>query len=285
MNRYEAIYIRKSVRRYSEKAIPADLLHQITNCSEKLPFLQEEGCCRIRIYSAKEAQKKIRGVFRVNAPYYMAVFTKKTEFALVEAGCYAERLVLYMTTKGLGTCYQGGCKLEKSQIPADMQLAIIVAFGYADGELTREAVRAKRQPLSKLCYFRENIGEDIRLMLKAARLAPSAMNHQPWRFLVKNDRLDLYLMEDSLFKNMFASRQLIDIGIALCHMLEAADEQWMSIEVLRDESKLEREAVPSDPKGSRSERKKTSGKGQLTAKILRQLRYIITIQKIRTDPS
>ncbi|MDY2627249.1 MAG: nitroreductase family protein [Lachnospiraceae bacterium] len=239
MNWYEAIYIRKSVRRYSTKAVPAELLKQIKNCAEKLKCLQEDSECCVELYNAREAQHKIKGPFCVNAPYYMAVFTKKTSFSLVEAGCYAQRLVLYMTTKGLGTCYQGGCKLKQSEIPENMQLAIVIAFGYAERGLVRNAEKASRQPLNRLCRFRENAGEEIRTMLKTARLAPSAFNRQPWRFAVWSDHIDLYLHRDPILKHFFGAIQLIDAGIVLCHLLEAADEQWYPVEVKRNEKLAE----------------------------------------------
>ncbi|MDO5410191.1 MAG: nitroreductase family protein [Lachnospiraceae bacterium] len=235
MNQYEAIYIRQSVRHYSRKAVPAVLLRQIKNCAEKLPFLQNEDCCFVKIYNAREAQKKIKGMFRINAPYYMAVFTKKTSFSMIEAGCYAQKLVLYMTTKGLGTCYQGGSKLAESEIPENMQLAMIIAFGYAERELTRESKLARRQALNKLCRFRATPSEEFRVMLKAARLAPSAMNRQPWRFVVWDDRIDIYLQEDVLLKKISMFSQLFDIGIVLCHLLEAADEQWLPVEAVRED--------------------------------------------------
>ena len=239
MNWYEAIYIRKSVRRYSKRAVPPVLLKQIRNCAEKVTLRQEDSKCTIRIYSAREAHQKIRGVFRVSAPYYMAVFTKKTAFSMVDAGCYAERLVLYMATKGLGTCYQGCCRLDPSEIPEGMQQAIIIAFGYAEKSLVRSTEHAKRQPLNKLCHFRENADEEIRSMLKAARLAPSSFNRQPWRFAVWSDHIELYVHRDPVLKHFFGAMQLIDAGIVLCHLLEAADEQWYPVEVKRNEKLAE----------------------------------------------
>ncbi|MDY4968646.1 MAG: nitroreductase family protein [Lachnospiraceae bacterium] len=239
MNWYEAIYIRKSVRRYSKKAVSPVLLKQIGNCAEKLHLLQADSRCSVKIYSAREAHHKIKGLFRVNAPYYMVVFTKKTSFGLVEAGCYAERLVLYMTTKGLGTCYQGCCRLSPEEIPEGMQQAIVIAFGYAEKSLVRSKEHVNRQPLNRLCQFRENAGEEIRSMLKAARLAPSAFNRQPWRFVVWADHIDLYLHKEPLLKHTVASMQLIDAGIVLCHLLEAADEQWYPVEIRRNEKAAE----------------------------------------------
>lgn len=257
MNWYEAIYIRKSVRRYSKKAIPSVLLEHIENCAGKINCLKEDECCSVRIYNAKEAQRKIKGAFRVHAPYYLAVFTKKTQAALLDAGYLAERLVLYMTTKGLGTCYQGGSRLQVSEIPKGMQLAVIIAFGYAEGDLVRDAKKAKRYPLNKICRFRENAGEEIRTMLKAARLAPSAVNRQPWRFSVWSDRIEVYMRKDGFVQKISSSSQMVDMGIVLCHLLEAADEQWFSVEMVREESKAE----------------------EIKKKYGGRLRYIVTIQK------
>lgn len=231
MNWYEAIYIRKSVRHYSRKTLSPALLEHIENCAKKLQFLKEEDACSIKIYSAKEMKAKSKGIFRVNSPYYMAVFSRKTPEALLEAGCYAERLVLYMTTKGLGTCYQGASQLDAKEIPAGMRLAVIIAFGYAEGKLIRDERKAKRYPLSKVCHFQENPGEEIRSLLKAVRLAPSACNRQPWRLAVWTDRIEIAVQKDRLIDAFAQNLQLLDVGIALCHLLEAADEQWLSVEL------------------------------------------------------
>ena len=244
MNRYEAIYIRKSVRRYSRKAVPSLLIQQIENCAQRLNFLEEESNCSVRIYNAVEAKSRLKGLFKVSAPYYMAVFAGTTPFALVEAGCYAERLVLYMTTKGLGTCYQGCCQLDPKEVPKGQQLAMIIAFGYAEGKLSREEREAKRQPLSRLCEFQAGTGDEIRTMLRCARLAPSALNRQPWRFRACNEQIEVFVEKDGAVpvrKSSSFSGQLFDMGIVLCHLLEAADELWIPLELVRDEKLAEEE--------------------------------------------
>ena len=235
MNWYEAIFFRQSVRRFLKKPVDGMLIERIENCASKLSYLRSTTTMQVRIVDRAEAKKVFKGPFMVEAPSYLVVLTKVGErFGLLEAGVFAERLVLYMTTKGLGTCYQGGIKLKAEEIPEGMCCAIVIAFGYAERELTRDAKKAKRKPLSKLCYFAEEPDLAIRDMLKSARMAPSAINRQPWHFHVWKDRIDLYIHADNPFEKATANSYLIDMGIALCHIMQSADEQWKSIEVVRD---------------------------------------------------
>lgn len=279
MNQYEAIEIRKSVRRYSEKTVPRVLIDQILNCADKIPTVFSEKTCEIRIYSALEAERKIKGKFRVKAPYYLAVFCGKSSAALVEAGCFAQRLVLYMTTKGLGTCYQGGSKLNEGEIPAGKQLATIIAFGYAEGQSFRDVKQIRRHPLNQLCSYREIVGEDMRILLKTARLAPSAMNRQPWRFEVWKDRIAIYVMEDSILKNMLVSGQLFDIGIVLCHILEAADELWLDVGITREDELAEQRMEIAEKKSIFRNMGKMSLADQLAKIAGQKQRYILTVRK------
>lgn len=52
------------------------------------------------------------------------------------AGCLMEQLSLYLFTKGIGSCYQGGAKLKKDQ-EKDLELVMIMAFGYPAAPLER----------------------------------------------------------------------------------------------------------------------------------------------------
>lgn len=279
MNQFEAIEIRKSVRRYSKNAVPKVLIDQILNCAGKIPAVFPEKTCEIRIYSALEAERKIKGAFRVKAPYYLAVFCGKSSTALIEAGCFAQRLVLYMTTKGLGTCYQGGSKLKAGEIPADKQLAAIIAFGYAEGQSFRDSRQIKRNPLNQMCSYHETVGEDMRTLLKTARLAPSAMNRQPWRFEVWQDRIAVYVVEDAILKNMLAAGQLFDIGIVLCHLLEAADELWMDVGITREEELADKDGRMAEKKSSFKASGKLSLADQLARMAGQRQRYVLTVKK------
>ena len=59
-------------------------------------------------------------------PYYFLFYAKKTEDYLLNAGYLLEQIVLYMTTKGLGTCYLG---MKNFKSEDEFEPIIAVAFG------------------------------------------------------------------------------------------------------------------------------------------------------------
>ena len=54
-----------------------------------------------------------------------------------------EQLILYMTVKGLGTCYLGGSRVKQT-VKNGKRLVMIAAFGWPEGKLYRESPLAKR---------------------------------------------------------------------------------------------------------------------------------------------
>ncbi|MHB1393427.1 MAG: nitroreductase family protein [Clostridia bacterium] len=61
-------------------------------------------------------------------------------------------------------------------------------------------------------------------IISAIRLAPSAVNTQPWRFVFKDDKVHVYSTKPGNFitRHFLGSLNLVDVGIALCHAMVAA---------------------------------------------------------------
>ncbi len=70
---------------------------------------------------------------------------------------------------------------------------MIMAFGYPAEPLERSYEDFRRIELKKLVTIRGAFGKVQRKLLEAARLAPSAMNRQPWRFVSSEDRIHLFV--------------------------------------------------------------------------------------------
>ena len=60
--------------------------------------------------------------------------------------------------------------------------------------------------------------------LEMVRLAPSAVNKQPWRMVVMDDIVHFYLQRSKNFRAGKLDMQKIDMGIALCHFELMANE-------------------------------------------------------------
>lgn len=241
MDLYEAVYNRKSVRHYKMELLPQDFFRNFRKFEQGLQPFVPELKYSVELFNAMDGEAKVKGLFRVKAPYYLVFFSEPGEYAMANAGYLLEQIVLYMTGHGVGTCYQGGVRAVGFQGPAGMEPLMVVAFGYADEKLHRESFRAKRLPLKELCVFKEDSTEETRLMLQAARLAPSAFNRQPWRFIVYQNRIHVFSRKEPKPLRTKSVWMELDMGIMLYHVTLAAEECWQDIEFARKENLASRE--------------------------------------------
>ena len=232
MNQYEAISYRKSVRKFETTPIAETLMKKIQRFIQELSPWSERCQWKMEMIdmtSQKGSAIAIKGFGLVQAPYYLVFYGEKGSEAKRNAGYMMEQMVLYLTTKGLGSCYQGGAKLQKEKRQDSLRPLLVMAFGYPMKRLLRDGAVAKRYPLKELCIFKEEVGEETKSILYAARLAPSAYNIQPWRFVVYKNKIHVFIRKKTWLERLGLSMQDVHIGIVLCHMQLAAEEQWLSV--------------------------------------------------------
>ena len=101
MTQYEAIGRRHSVRRFQMTAIDPHIMKQINCFIQTLAPLHPQAAYRIAVVEAYNTQKHVfKGMFLVQAPYYLVLSAKDHPFAAVNAGYVMEQLVLYLVSKG-----------------------------------------------------------------------------------------------------------------------------------------------------------------------------------------
>lgn len=235
MNLYEAIGIRQSIRKYLDKEITEALMGQIRSYWETITRLNDRIGIEFEIVNNIKKQAQLKGLWKVDAPYYLAVYSEPLDGYERNAGYMMEQMVLYLTAKGLGSCYLGGSKMKNEYRNGKKQV-ILLAFGYPEGKLHRESPLARRLPLNELCTFKEEAGEQMKTVLKAARLAPSAMNTQPWRFVVYADRIYVFAKKGRIPIKKYDEMKEFSIGIMLSHIMLAAEELWMELITTTEET-------------------------------------------------
>ena len=111
MNIFEAIFSRRSVRKYIMEPLETELLEQLRKMIDNLSVL--DSSCKVEFAIIDNLGKKsqAKGLLKADAPYYLAVYCENTPIAYRSAGYAAEQLVLYLTTKEIGTCYLGSAKI------------------------------------------------------------------------------------------------------------------------------------------------------------------------------
>jgi nitroreductase len=235
MNLYQMIFKRRSIRKFKKEEVPGQLLKDILYFGENIPRLHGDIQIKLGISENMEEHLPVKGLWKVEAPYYLVFYSEEKEGYLANAGYVLEHVLLYMTGKGLGTCYLGNTKVPEPG-PTGLKQVIVVAFGYPKTLLYRDPATAKRLPLKELCVFKEEAGESLKNILKAVRLAPSAMNTQPWRFIVYRDKIYVFSCREFLPSSSFVSMREICMGIMLAHLTIAAEEMWMNVKLEAEEA-------------------------------------------------
>lgn len=232
MNLSEAIYVRKSVRNFIMEPISPNTLGDIGNFYQEIPRLFPGIDTELGIIDNSRGQHKLKGLFGVKAPYYLALYSEITDKYQMNAGFILEQLCLYLTAKGFGSCIMGGAVVKGSQtMCGDKKLVMMVAFGKSKGAYTRQSSEAKRLPLKELCVYKEQPKEWALHVLEAARLAPSSYNSQPWRFVVYAKRIHIFSKKVNMER--FKKWDELNLGIMFAHMVIVAEEQWLDLDLIR----------------------------------------------------
>jgi len=180
----------------------------------------------------------------VGTDLYMGGKIKNVPNANIAFGYSFEAMVLYAQSLGIGTVWLGGT-MNRSAYEAAMELApdeimpCASPIGTAAKRMSvretlmRKGVKAdERLPFAELFFdgsFEKPLSPDnagiFSELLEMVRLAPSAVNKQPWRVIVKDHTAHFYLKRSSSVKpTAKLDMQMIDMGIALCHFALTAKE-------------------------------------------------------------
>lgn len=179
----------------------------------------------------------------VGTELYVGAKMKDAPNMNVAFGYTFEKLVLYAQSLGIGTVWIGGTmdrgSFEKAMgLGEDEVMPCVSPLGYPAKKMSiresmmRKGVKADvRLAFEDIVYwnsFEQPLTPDtagkLLLPLEMVRLAPSAVNKQPWRMVVMDDAVHFYLQRSKNFSGGKIDMQKIDMGIALCHFELMAKE-------------------------------------------------------------
>lgn len=239
MNTYEAIFKRKSVRKYNMEALAPEVLEDLRQYYRAIPGLFPGMDTELVIHNNVQNPKR-GGFLAPTAPYYLSFYSQEGEKNRMNAGCVMEQLSLYMTCRGIGSCYLGGRSfLKRNEEYKGQKLIMEMAFGVPQGTLTRDPSRANRIELKELCVLKEPMRSWMHHILEAARMAPSSFNSQPWRFLVSNGRIHIFSRKES--GGTRGKLSDFNLGVMLGHIMTAAEELWLEVDLIRLEDISQKE--------------------------------------------
>lgn len=235
----DIIKSRRSVRSYKADKLPSAVIQELKTYTDGIesPFSQ-----KVRLEFIDDILKKADGKIGTygiikGAQQFIIATIEDKENSLEQLGYVLEKLILYATSLGLGTCWMGGT-FKKSDfaklvdIKESEFLPIITPIGYpkeersmVDNFIRYAAGSNQRKPWRELFYNESfNISMEIedakehKEAFEAVRLAPSASNKQPWRILKKGNDYNFYLKSNIGYgEGLGFNIQKIDMGIAMCH--------------------------------------------------------------------
>lgn len=242
----ELIQNRRSVRTFDGREINGEDLEKLSSFMEKIenPY---QIPVKFKLLDAKAQKLSCPVVSGTNL--YVGAKVRREPHIEEAFGYSFEMLVLYAWSLGIGTVWIGGT-MDRAAFERAMELKegemmpCVSPLGYPAKKMSlkenmmRKAVKAdSRIPFESLFYdgsfdvplSKEKAGE-LAGALELVRLAPSAVNKQPWRAVVNENAVHFYLKRNKGFTSEAAGNlQKIDLGIGLCHFALGAKEKGLDI--------------------------------------------------------
>jgi nitroreductase len=240
-NNLAAIKRRVSVRSYDDRVVEPHLLERLlaqANTADRVT----DAPLHVALISGTEQTQRVLtymlgsyGLVLTPPHVLVGVIPSQNAIARVEMGYVLEQVVLEASRLELGTCWiAGSYDAERAGNAVGLapgeEAAAIIALGYPSRRgwgrvhtttLRRLARGHKRKPLKDIVFL-DRWGEPwsadsadpiLTSILEHARLAPSAVNRQPWRFIVRSRDIVLALVRP----------KPIDAGIVMAHVAVAAE--------------------------------------------------------------
>ena len=189
---------------------------------------------------------------------YIAGKMNRTAHAEEAFGYTFEKVVLFAEEQGIGTTWIAGTMNrnayetmmqvgENEVLPCISPLGIPAAKMGLKETMMRKGVKADtRLPFEELFFsgsfetpLTEETAGELKESFELVRLAPSAVNKQPWRLVLDGNTVHFYEKRSKGYVDEKGwDLQKIDIGIAMCHFAIGAEEAGKSIAMQIEDSQI-----------------------------------------------
>jgi nitroreductase len=270
----DLIQRRFSCRTYRKDALADDLRVKLGEFAATATRGPLEHSARFELLANSEQDpKRLRSLgtygFIQGASAYLVGAMDRDRFSPEDFGYLLEKIVLFATDLGLGTCWLGGTFTKSSfakkiNAQAHEVVPAVSPVGYIADKprrietwLKRSRGTKQRRSWSQLFFdasFENPLGHEhldgYTEALEMVRLGPSASNRQPWRVIKNGDVFHFYLQRTPGYRKNILSRwttvadlQRIDMGIAMCHFELTARELGLDGSWVKQEPQIE---LPDD---------------------------------------
>ena len=211
MELLEAIRQRHSVRRYTDQAIEPE---KVAIFREAIGNYNEES--GLNILLVLEEPRAFSGFLVTYGTFsgvknYLVMAAPKGRDWEEKVGYYGEKVVLLAQTLGLNTCWVG---LTYKKIPGAFQLreGDIVHCEISLGYGANQGVPHPLKPLEKFYEADGEVPDWFKAGLEAALLAPTAVNQQKFKFILRDGN-----QVEARALHSMVGYTVIDLGIVKCH--------------------------------------------------------------------
>lgn len=250
----EAVRGRRSVRTYNGKPLTAEDRQKLESFISSL----ESPFGVLIEYRFLDAERDgLSSPVIVGTDAYLGAKVPNVTNYEIAFGYDFERIVLYAQSLGIGTVWIAGTfdrpAFEKAMdVKENEIMPAVTPIGYPAAKMSvREAIMRRgvkaddRLPFETLFFngdFSSPLSQDgagaFENALEMVRLAPSAVNKQPWRVVIIGNIAHFY---EKKSKGMAARKfdvQRVDIGIALSHFALSLEESGIIGEFISNDPKL-----------------------------------------------
>jgi len=246
---------RKSVRDYKKTALKDEHIKELKAYANKSKKLISDIEVEILIMG-NEVFENLNGKagykgFMLDAPNYAILLSEKKDNYIKNAGYIGEEIVLKALDMQIGSCWVtfNDSDLVKSNlgINSDKEVVAIIALGYDDNKtkIINIPTIGANESKTKIEKVADNVSERLgvedivylnkwgcsataddlenRALLDAfhyARLAPSTLNRQPWRFILDDGMVVLAVRNDD---HTGTYEEEIDAGIVMLYFEAIVD--------------------------------------------------------------
>ena len=210
------VYKRKSMRKYSGQLTEQELA-QVKDYLQNLKPLCPEIKLEYEIVPTSETNCKFNG------EYCLIVYSEEANLWLANIGYMLEQWDLYLATLNIGVCWYGMGKVAETE-KNGLKYGIMLCFGKCGEEDFRTDVSEfKRKDTDDFWSIGDSDSDDLVFgeVEKIVRLAPSAVNSQPWEVEQEGNTLKVYRVKGNtpvLSGVLFKHWNKVDIGIFLAFL-------------------------------------------------------------------
>ena len=242
---------RRSVRTFDKNRLDESVINELKQFGESItnPY-----GVPVRFVFLDKDEHDLSSPVLAGEKTYVSAVVKKGEHAEEAYGYAFEALLMHAHEMGLGTVWIGGTmpreKFEEATgLAANDVMPCMSPLGKTSDKMSiketlmRKGVKAdSRKDFGELFFegdFGTSLTEEraakigLKDALECVRIAPSAVNKQPWRVIINGNLAHFYLKHDKGFTTPDYDLQKIDLGIGMYHFEKelSANGENLTLEV------------------------------------------------------